>query len=273
MAVPSTSSRPWCQVAAAARGDGTVEVFDVDKASSSSNSSAVSSGAKPGKGRGAAAVQGDPGAATAGRNAIGSSSSSGGGIMGNRGSGGRPWHWPLVLNRAGGGHTRPATAVCFVGDAEACDRGDPAQGPVGTQEGASSSAPSQPKSNSGGSSGRPTKGVGSRTPTHLLSGSEDRRLLLWRLPRLGQGQAGGLEWQPTPESGSEQCREGGGASESCSGDGEERRHIVAEHAHGRKINCVYVSSLYQQMPQEDHLQHLTFVGDTSKRLQVYKLTV
>ncbi|KAF5840759.1 WD40-repeat-containing domain protein [Dunaliella salina] len=275
LAVPGTSSRPWCQVAAAARGDGTVEVFDVDEASSSNSSStAVSRGAKPAsKGRGVAASHGAAGVATAGGNAIGSSSSSSSSrLAGDRGSGGRPWRWPLVLNRARGGHTRPATTVCFVGDAEACNnRGGSVPGSTQAQEPASSSGTSQPKGNSGsGSSGKHAKGgLGSGAPTHLLSGSEDRRLLLWRLPRLRQGQAG-LE----PDLGirNEQGMEGGGALQG-SGDGEEERHLVAEHHHGRKVNCLHVSALPQQGLHGAHLQHLSFVGDTSKRLQVYKLSV
>lgn len=140
----------------------------------------------------------------------------------------RSWQGSLVFNRAKGGHTRPATAVAFLSAASSSDLA--------------------------GTSSSKQQGAG-HTPSHLLSGSEDRRLLLWELPQLGV-QGKGTEWVSH-------------ADEHESGErSAESKSLVAHADHGRKINCVHVmhSGDAEQAP-------LAFVGDTSRKLSCYHCEV
>lgn len=248
---------------AAARGDGAVDVFDADAQPSSSSSgggssaSASSRTAKHGKGGGSNAARGMADGAGSSRDAISLSVR----VAEGRGLMEKSWRGNLMLDRARGGHTRPATSVCFLG---------------GLEEGDSSSK--------GGGKGK-AGGAALGAPSHLLSASEDKRLLLWQLPLLGQVQGAGTEWMPRCNAeGSEQ---GGGVTEVEGGGKGQRDEAVqggsasagsqclaAEHMHGRKVNCLHVPWHFQP-PSHSPPSHcrLAFVGDTSKRLTCYAVDI
>lgn len=237
LAVPSTSARPWCQFVAAARGDGSVEVFDADAQPSSSSSSGSSGSKAKGPNRAqAAADEGGQGAC-------------------------KSWRGPLLLTRAQGGHTRPASAACFIGDASDTGAGS-AQG--GGGQGGGACSPGVPKRSS----------AGRGAPTHVLSGSEDRRLLVWQLPQLGQAQGSGVtEWlvsggsQGGEESAQGLLRQHGDGNGSSAQQGPPQL-LAGEASHGRKINCVHAVPA----PSASSLHStLACVGDTSRRLACYRL--
>jgi len=250
LCVPATSSRPWCQVVAAARGDGSVEVFDLDADAQASSSSSGSGSSRSGAGGG---KQGK-GTAEAGDGSCSSSSVAvGDGEVVEGGRRNVPWRGPLVLNRAQGGHTRPATTAAFLGDVSVSASNVQSTDSGGRGSSSSTSASKQ-------------QGAAAGAPSHLLSGSEDRRLLLWRLPLLGQLQGGGTEWRPQTE---QQGSEGGP-------DGDGRRSLLAESfEHGRKINCVHIAPnpTQQQHSSVHPYSCVAFVGDTSRRVSCYRIEV
>lgn len=250
LAVPSGSGRPWCQVAAAARGDGTVELFDVDAAEAAGSSSSGGGGA--GRGKGGHKGQGGKGAGKGGGGAgpqadaggeQGAPPCSGGRGAGAGGAGPRRWRGPLMLDRAQGGHTRPASTLCLLG--------------LGPPAGSSSSG--------GGDDGA------GACPSHVLSGSEDRRLLLWRLPRLAQvqGGGGGTEWAwPDAEEGGSQ----GEGADGGGGGGGVQGPLVCAQPHGRKINCVHAAvGAGGGGGEGGGARALAFVADTSRRLACYRV--
>ena len=224
-----------------------MEVFDADaQPSNTSSSSSKAKGPNPAQGPAQAAA-----------------------CEGSQGVDSQSWRGPLLLTRARGGHTRPASAACFMG--ETFDTG------TGGSQGGGGSAGS-----SGASSKRSAAKGGA--PTHVLSGSEDRRLLVWQLPQLGQAQGSGVtEWLASGVSqggedvgaqGPDGCGDasphgdaagGGGSAQAKQG---QPQLLVAEASHGRKMNCVHaVPATSAESPKGT----LAFVGDTSRRLACYRL--
>lgn len=279
LAVPATSSscRPWSQLVAVARGDGTVQVWDADapapKPSPGSSGAGGSGGGKSGKKGGskggakqaapsaaAPAAAGAPAGQEAEHSAQGTeagSESQGTQGAGSSSSSSSPsipslppgtWLGPRELGRAQGGHTRPASSLAFAW-----------LEPAGASVAAA------------GSSGSKAAGGSQGGPTHLVSGGEDRRILVWRLRApLAHAdaplEATGAARATGEGAGSVTEPAGVSSQEGPTGTAEAApwSELALDFKHGRKVNQLCVGS-WQGGPS------LLFVADTSKLLSCYRM--
>lgn len=268
LSVPAVMGRPWCSLAAIARGDGVVSMWDADAGGPGAGVAAQPAPPPPAK------PQPGPSKASSKKGGAASKGKGGGTAKGGAGGSGsvggaagkESWGGPWDMGRSEGGHTRPASSVCFAW--------------VGAEQGV---------------------GCG---PTHVVSGGEDRQLFAWRVSA-PEGRGSPLEetsaeaeeqQQAGAEgSGSRLDREGGAQGEqgeqgeggtsaaedgnnggqSSGRDGEAGRRTAATTQphnlwqwsvkHRFKVN--QVSAL--RCVQAPHT--LLVVSDTTKHLAVYRL--
>lgn len=238
LAVPQVASscRPWSQLAAVALGDGSVHVLDADMkpdecavgASSSGKTARPSSKVRKHQQR--PKGQAFAGAAFGSVEAVGAAV---GAVWAVRTPG--AWVGPRRWGREEGGHSRPAAAVAFVWE------------PPGGLHGGGQERLSPLESDGG--------------PAYVVSGSQDKRLLLWglRMGRMGEAGGCGAGQGQQGESGMAELEH----SETATAHGEEphgpqSRAPLVEVQHGRKVNCLHSWS------------QLIAVADTSRQLTLYR---
>ncbi len=260
--VPASAPRHWCQLAAAAAGDGSVVLFDVEQ--------------------GVALPPGDAGDASASSKPTTAGGRKSGGSSSRKGAGGASSSSSPSSTKRAAGQQQP-------GDQQA-DEGPELRQQQQQQEQAqdevSSSALWWADAGSGASAAgskhaaapAPKAGLATRVwgqtcgghrrsaaclafawggapggvaPSHLVSAGDDRRLLLWSLQGGAPPAASGQEEQEEEE------------------ERRRRRRRAAPHvdvAHGRKVNGLATTAA-----RSSSSKSLLFVCDTSKRVSVYDL--